>query len=125
MLLDTHVLLWWFLAPNRLSRRAKSFFGDEESTLLVSAASTWEIAIKVSLGKLNALPMITNFAAYLAKRNFIEQPISIEHSVRAGLLPRHHNDPFDRVLIAQAQALNIPIISSDKQFDRYDVQRVW
>ena len=125
VLLDTHVLLWWFLEPKRLSRQARSFFAELETRLLVSAASTWEIAIKASLGKLDALGIITQFDRYLAERNFIEQPILIEHSVRAGLLPLHHRDPFDRLLVAQAQALRVPIVSSDKVFDRYDVKRLW
>jgi PIN domain nuclease of toxin-antitoxin system len=125
VLLDTHVLLWWFLEPKRLSRRALAVLTGNEQHLLVSAACTWEIAIKVSLGKLDAADLIPEFPAYLAERGFFEQPISIHDTIRAGLLPLHHRDPFDRLLIAQAQAMNFPILSADKQFDRYGIKRLW
>jgi PIN domain nuclease of toxin-antitoxin system len=96
------------------------------NSLLVSAASAWEIATKVRLGKLpEAAELAADFAGYLAREEFEAFPVSVEHAVRAGLLPGPHKDPFDRMLIAQAQAENIPIISNDAAFDDYRVHRIW
>ena len=124
-LLDTHIVLWWFFEPKRLSRKAHGYLSDGDNRPLVSAATAWEIAIKVSQGKLHALPLIIDFAGFITDKGFVELPITIDHAVRAGLLPGHHHDPFDRILIAQAQSLNVPILSADKVFDRYDVKRLW
>ncbi len=93
---------------------------------MVSAASAWEIATKVRLGKLpEAAELAADFAGYLAREGFEAFPVSVEHAVRAGLLPGPHKDPFDRMLIAQAQAENIPIISNNAAFDDYRVHRIW
>jgi PIN domain nuclease of toxin-antitoxin system len=125
VLLDTHALIWWFNDPAKLSSKASSILKNPETTILVSAVVAWEMAIKVNLGKLNALPLITDLVGRLVEEGFTELPISVEQAVRAGLLPRHHRDPFDRLLVAQAQDMNVPVLSGDVALDRYDVSRLW
>ncbi len=125
VLLDTHVLIWWFSEPSRLSAKATSILGNPSNTILVSAAIPWELAIKVNLGKVDALPLVTDLVSHTAEEGFLELPLNIRQAVRAGLLPMHHRNPFDRVLVAQAQDLNVPILSGDAVLDRYDVKRLW
>jgi PIN domain nuclease of toxin-antitoxin system len=125
ILLDTHVLIWWFGNESKLSRRALSIITNPSNTILVSAAIAWELAIKVNLGKFDAFSLTTELPRYTEEEGFEELPISMEQAVRAGLLPLHHRDPFDRLLVAQAQALNVPILSADTVLDQYDVKRVW
>jgi PIN domain nuclease of toxin-antitoxin system len=125
VILDTHALLWWVNEPKRLSKRANSILTNTDTTVLVSAAVAWELAIKVNLGKLDAVALLTGLTQRLQKEGFTELPISIAQACRAGLLPLHHRDPFDRLLVAQAQDLGIPILSADELLDRYDVKRVW
>lgn len=98
---------------------------NAENELFVSAASAWEISIKNRARKLAAQPLLDNFAEDLARGGFRELPISSDHAVRAGALPEHHRDPFDRMLVAQAQAENLAILSNDVSFDRYGIRRVW
>ena len=125
VLLDTHTLIWWFGNPTKLSKRANSIIANASSTILVSAAVAWELAIKSSLGKLHALPLVMDLSNRIDQEGFVELPINLEQATRAGLLPMHHRDPFDRLLIAQAQAMNAPILSADTALDRYDVKRLW
>jgi PIN domain nuclease of toxin-antitoxin system len=125
ILLDTHALIWWFGNESKLSRRASSVIANQNNTILVSSAIAWELAIKVNLGKFDALSLTTELPRYTEEEGFEELPISMEHAIRAGLLPLHHRDPFDRLLVAQAQALNVPILSADAVLDQYDVKRVW
>src|SRR5277367_1166686 len=125
VLLDTHALVWWMSDAPKLSKRASSILANTSNTILVSAASAWELAIKVNLGKLDALPLVLELARHTEEEGFTELAISMEHAVRAGLLRLHHSDPFDRLLVAQAQALNVPILSADEVLDRYDVKRIW
>lgn len=125
LLLDTHAFVWWFNDPDKLSSRASTLLKASGNSIFVSAALAWELAIKVNLGKIDALPLITDLAMHIAEEGFVELPISIAQAVRAGLLPRHHRDPFDRLLVAQAQDLNLPIVSADRILDRYDVKRIW
>ena len=125
LLLDTHAFVWWFNDPGKLSSKASALLTSSRNSVLVSAAVAWELAIKVNLGKIDALPLITDLASYTAEEGFVELPISIDQAVRAGLLPRHHRDPFDRLLVAQAQDLNLPILSADHILDRYDIKRIW
>jgi PIN domain nuclease of toxin-antitoxin system len=96
------------------------------NAVLVSAASAWEIATKLRLGKLpTAADLVAGFGRQLEMEGFQVLPISADHAVRAGLLPGPHKDPFDRMLIAQAQAENIPLVSNEILFDSYGVRRVW
>ena len=125
ILLDTHALIWWLGNESKLSRRASSIIANQKNTVLVSAAIAWELAIKVNLGKVDALSLTTELSRYAAEEGFEELPISMEQAVRAGLLPLHHRDPFDRLLVAQAQGLNVPILSADTVLDQYDVKRLW
>jgi PIN domain nuclease of toxin-antitoxin system len=94
--------------------------------VLVSTASAWEIGTKVRLGKLpGGQELAEDFAGFLARERFEPLPISVEHGIRAALLPGPHKDPFDRMLIAQSQAENLPIVSNDTVFDTYNVRRLW
>jgi len=125
VLLDTHALVWWMSDAPKLSKRASSILANTSNTILVSAATAWELAIKANLGKLDALPLVLELARHTEEEGFTELAISMEQAVRAGLLRLHHSDPFDRLLVAQAQALNVPILSADEVLDRYDVKRIW
>ena len=124
-LIDSKVLFWWYSDPKKLSKPATSILVDESNSILVSAATAWELTIKAALGKLDALPLVMDLSRYISEEGFAELPITISQATRAGLLPLHHRDPFDRLLVAQAQDLNIPIISSDRLLDQYDVKRLW
>jgi PIN domain nuclease of toxin-antitoxin system len=125
LIVDTHLLVWAFNEPKRLSRRAISILANTDNTILVPAAVAWELSIKANLGKLEALPLLGGLAQRPQREGFTELPISIAQAFRAGLLPLHHRDPFDRLLVAQAQDLGIPVLSADELLDRYDVKRAW
>ena len=125
-LLDTHALLWSFNDDPSLSARARKAIEDGSNEILVSAASVWEIATKVRLGKLpSGEILISDLDRYLSHLGFDGLPISVDHAVRAGSLRGEHRDPFDRMLISQAQSENLAIISNDRIFDAYHVQRIW
>ena len=125
-LLDTHTLLWSFNDSPSLTSRARKVIEDGSNDLIVSAVSAWEIATKARLGKLpGGDELIADLDRYLAQLRCEALPISLDHAVRAGRLPGEHRDPFDRMLIAQAQAENMAIISNDRIFDTYRVQRIW
>ena len=125
-LLDTPALLWSFNGSASLSPRARGLIEDSGNEILVSAASAWEIATKVRLGKLpTGEELIGDLDRYLAQLQYEALPISVDHAVRAGRLPGEHRDPFDRMLVAQAQAENLAIISNDRIFDTYRVHRIW
>jgi PIN domain nuclease of toxin-antitoxin system len=125
LLLDTQALLWFVLDDSRLSATARESIVAAEM-VLVSPASLWEIAIKISLGKY-ALPI--PFAAFweqqLLINDFTLLPISVAHTARVADLPYHHRDPFDRLLIAQSLVEKIPVVSSDALFTDYGVERIW
>jgi PIN domain nuclease of toxin-antitoxin system len=125
-LLDTHALLWWLIKSPSLTVSAQNLLKNKSHTVLVSAASMWEIATKVRLGKLDVeVEVVENFAAYLARERFEAVSVTIEHGIRAGLLAGPHKDPFDRMLIAQALEENVPIVSNDRALDGYGVRRLW
>ncbi len=125
-LLDTHALLWWFTDDPALTRAARKIIADTKNTLVVSAASAWEIATKVRLGKLpTGASLASDFTGYIERERFQLLSISVEHALRAGLLPGSHRDPFDRMLIAQAQAENLPILSKEVIFDAFGLRRIW
>jgi PIN domain nuclease of toxin-antitoxin system len=125
-LLDTHALLWWLSDDPALSRPARKFISETKNSAIVSAASAWEIATKVRLGKLpSSADLAADFVGYLEREGFELLPISHDHAIRAGLLPGPHKDPFDRMLIAQAQAESMPVVSNDVVFDAYGVRRIW
>ena len=125
-LLDTHALLWWLSDDPALTRSARKTIAETKNTLIVSAASAWEIAIKVRLGTLpTATDLAADFSGLMEREGFQSLAISAEHGIRAGLLSGPHKDPFDRMLIAQAQAEHIPIISNEESFESYGVRRIW
>jgi PIN domain nuclease of toxin-antitoxin system len=126
LLLDTHALLWWLAGDKHLSKKARALIGDEENAVYVSAASAWEVATKYRLGKLpDAEVVATDFAQHVARQGFIGLDITVDHGQRAGVLPGPHRDPFDRMLIAQAQAENLVLVSMESVFDEYGINRVW
>lgn len=124
-LVDTHVVVWWLEDADRLSRRAHSILENLDNHILLSAAVGWELAIKVNTGKMKPRSILDGLNQMLERESFSELPITLDMGIRAGLLPLHHRDPFDRMLIAQAIAENIPIISNDRAFDGYGVTRLW
>ena len=125
-LLDTHSFLWWESDEDRLSKSAFDIIRDGRNELIVSVATIWEVAIKYAKGRL-ILPTAPDlFIAERLRRNrWTELPIDRLHAIRAGSLPRLHGDPFDRLLIAQAQLESIPILTTDSAITRYDVETIW
>jgi len=120
LLLDTHVLLWATAYPERLSDDLRHALAVPGNTVLVSAASVWEIAIKRALGRI-VFPL-EELDTILARAGFEDLPIASAHAIAAGGLPRHHADPFDRMLIAQAQVEDLTLVSEDAAFGAYDVR---
>jgi PIN domain nuclease of toxin-antitoxin system len=118
LLLDTHVLLWWLDDPERISDSAKSTIRNPENSVCVSAATVWEIVIKKALGKLDAPD---NLAEVLRVCQFESLPITVEHALAVQDLPLHHSDPFDRILIVQAQVEGLTIVTRDSNILRYPV----
>ena len=126
LLLDTHTFIWWAAGHPSLPGSARKRISESQDPIFVSAASAWEMAIKVSLGRLaSAADLISDFEGSLRAEYFLSLPITAEHGIRAGLLPAPHKDPFDRMLIAQAQAENLAIVSNDEIFDQYGIRRLW
>lgn len=124
-LVDTHVLLWFLTGDPALGDAAKAVMEDEATDLLLSVASLWEIAIKISIGKLEVPgDYEAFFTRQLAMNDIALLPISLRHTAAVCTLPFHHRDPFDRLLIAQAQVEGIPILSHDAAFDAYGVERI-
>lgn len=125
-LLDTHAFLWFIAGDDRLSRRMRSLMTDGDRVLLLSIASIWEIAIKVSLGKLIlAAPFAELIPEQLATNAIDILPIEVSDLSMLVQLPFHHRDPFDRLLAAQSITKSLPLISGDTIFDEYQVQRLW
>ena len=126
LLIDTHALLWWLSDDPSLSRAARKVMAETSNVLLVSAASAWEIATKVRLGRLpGAEELAADFQGFMLREGFTTLDITADHAIRAGLLPGPHKDPFDRMLISQAQAENVPIVTNERSFETYGVRRVW
>lgn len=129
ILLDTHAFLLWIDNDSRLSANVDALIRNGTNEVLFSAASSWEIAIKAQLGKL-ALP--TNTASLeefvldqVAKNYFTILPIQVDHTLAVYRLPLHHRDPFDRILVAQSQVENVPILSDDPLIRQYTAQVIW
>lgn len=126
LLLDTHALLWWLAGSDRLSMAACAAIENPANDVLVSAASAFEIATKYRLGKLpGAAAVAADITGCIAGQGFAELPITIRDGDRAGGLVGVHRDPFDRMLIAQALALDLTLVSLEDLFDRYGVHRLW
>jgi PIN domain nuclease of toxin-antitoxin system len=121
-LLDTQVWLWMHLQPERLRPEVRDQFVDPASTLLLSAASSWEIAIKYALGKLPLPELPYDYVSSRMRRDAVGGlPVTHTHALHVASLPRHHADPFDRILIAQSQLEDVPLVTADRHMDSYDV----
>ena len=116
LLLDTHVLIWWD-EGRRLAAEARRAIADADS-VYVSAASAWEVAIKTGLGRLRPTRTVEQA---VDESGFLELPVTFRHAERVGKLPPHHRDPFDRLLIAQADVEELTLVSRDSEFARYGV----
>lgn len=126
LLIDTHALLWWLNDEPSLSPAARKAMAESSNVLLVSAASAWEIATKVRLGKLpTAEELAADFQGFMLREGFTILDITANHAIRAGLLPGPHKDPYDRMLISQAQAESVPIVTNERIFEAYGVRRIW
>ena len=129
LLLDTHAFLWWLADDPRLSAEAKEAISEARSIVHVSTATIWEISIKANIGKANIGKANVgridlggaDLALEISANGFVELPITARHAMAAGGLPRHHDDPFDRMLIAQAQAEGLAVVTHDTAFRSYDV----
>ena len=119
LLLDTHIFLWWLTDDPALPAQSRSAITDAGTEVFVSAATAWEIAIKQTLGRIE-FPL-DQMRAIVDDAGFVPLGIQIEHAIRAGRLPPHHNDPFDRMLIAQAQHEGLTIVTVDGLMRRYEV----
>ncbi len=124
-LLDTHTYLWLRDSPQKLSQTALKLIADTAQQGLLSLVTPWEIAIKTGTSKLNGTRLLNDFEKRETSVGFSIAPITVTQAIASGLLPRHHRDPFDRLLIAQTFDLNVPILSNDSIFDAYGVQRIW
>jgi len=125
-LLDTHALLWWLAEPQRLSTAAHAAIADSTARVLVSAASGWEIATKVRLGKLPAVaPLLEELPAVLAAQGFELLPIELRHGLRAGSYGLAHRDPFDRLLDAQAELETLTLLSVDPALKAFPCNLLW
>jgi PIN domain nuclease of toxin-antitoxin system len=124
-LLDTHTFIWILNTPKIIPAPVQSICRDSSATLLISIVTPWEMAIKSSIGKLDAAYVLNNFEALLAQGGYTMLETTIQHVIRGARLPSHHRDPFDRLLAAQALELRIPIVSRDRVFDLYGVKRIW
>jgi len=121
LLLDTHVFLWWRANDPLLKEAARSAISDAD-IVFVSAASAWEAAIKAALGRLE-LP--DTVESGVEDSGFEKLPITFSHAEATGLLPPHHNDPFDRMLVAQARAEGLTLVTHDRKLKLYDVPILW
>lgn len=126
LLLDTQCWLWWFSEPEKLNPEAIEKIADETNEIWLSVASIWEIGIKVAIGK---LPLPEQIDDYIATRTIQlgakSLDITVSHALRAAALPLLHRDPFDRMLIAQAQNENMTLVSADSMFSQYEVPLIW
>ena len=126
VLIDTHTFLWWNTEDPQLSARAREIIADGRNEVLFSAASAWEIAIKAAKGKL-VLPELP--VQYISSRmrlyRFQPLPVQISHAAHVYELPHHHDDPFDRLLIAQSQIESLPLLSKDEDIQKYDLEVIW
>jgi PIN domain nuclease of toxin-antitoxin system len=126
LLLDTHAFLWWVEDDSRLSRKARAAIAEPGNDCFLSLASSWEMAIKISLGKLRlAAPLERFIPEQLAANGFRELAIDFRHVARVSRLPFHHRDPFDRLLVAQALEEDLTVVSADRVFRTYGLSRVW
>lgn len=126
LLLDTHILIWWFAGDRKLIKRVKARIDDPGNDVFVSAATAWELATKYRLGKMpEAEFLVSNFFAQLDAWHFEKLPLTVEHGHRAGLLPGDHRDPFDRMLAAQAIIEDLVLVTADPELAGLGARVVW
>lgn len=126
LLLDAHTLIWAADDPAKLSPQAQGLIQDPAHDRLMSAATLWEIAIKVGLGKLPlSLPYRRWMDRAIGDLGLVILPITLDHAERQSGLPWHHRDPFDRLLVAQAQVEGVPLVNADPALDAYGITRLW
>jgi PIN domain nuclease of toxin-antitoxin system len=126
ILLDAHAFLWWITDDPKLSSRARETISDVDNELFLSAAIGWEITIKVQIGRLKLPEDPKDFIPEQLRINGIKSlPIQMNHVLHVSTLPSHHRDPFDRLLVAQAQLEGMPILSADPQIGKYKVEVIW
>jgi len=126
LLLDTQCWLWWFAQPDRLNQEAIAQIADETNELWLSVASVWEISIKVSIKKLPLPePVDLYVSSRIAQLRMRSLAITAAHALQIAALPLHHRDPFDRLLIAQAQIEGMTLVSADRMFNQYEVSLLW
>ena len=126
VLLDTCAVIWATMSPKALSHKARKTLAEESNVILVSAASAWEIATKVRLGRLpGAEKLEQDFLMVMEEAGYTPLAINTESALRAGRLTAEHKDPFDRMIAAQALALDVHVLSPDPQFDQFGVRRIW
>lgn len=118
LLLDTQAFLWWLNDDRQLGINARQAIAEVDNLVYVSAATAWEIAVKRANGKLDAPGDI---AQWIEQNGFSDSPIEVEHAIVSTELPKHHNDPFDRLLVAQAQIEDLTLVTSDTEIPKYDV----
>jgi PIN domain nuclease of toxin-antitoxin system len=125
-LIDTHCWLWWLSEPERLNATARRQIAHHSNAVFFSAASAWEIAIKAALGKLQLPEPAADYVpSRVSTQGMIPLPINQRHALQLEKMPLHHRDPFDRILIAQAQMEGLPILTADPHFRSYDVKILW
>ena len=123
ILIDTHIWLWWINTPHRLSTEHVALLSDPSHTIYLSAASVWEVVIKHARGRLHLpSPPLEFVPSRMTRDRITGLTIEFAHVLQVAHLPLHHQDPFDRVIIAQAQVEGMPILTADRQFARYDVE---
>ena len=126
LLVDTHAVIWAADDPSKLGARAVTALQDPGNDLFLSAGTIWEIAIKVGLGKLSLSMSYREWMNQaITDLGMTVLPVTVEYAESQGNLPRHHGDPFDRLLVAQAQVENMTLISADPGFDPYAITRLW
>lgn len=123
LLLDTHIFLWWLADAPDLKDKIRRAIATTDTVIFVSAASVWEISIKTALGKINIRP--DDVINGIRDSGFTDLSVRVEHGLRAGMLPRHHRDPFDRMLVAQAQEDGLTLVTHDRRIEPYDVPILW
>lgn len=125
VLLDTHAFLWFMAGDTRLSPKARKVMSDANTELLLSAASVWEMAIKAALGRLVLPVSVSDYIARKVRNGLHIMPIEWIHAAAVQDMPTHHRDPFDRLIVAQAIAENLPLVSSDRLLKKYGPTLIW
>jgi PIN domain nuclease of toxin-antitoxin system len=122
LLIDTHILIWFLEGNKSLSKPRRQIIINPRNDVLVSIAALWEMAIKISLGKLTLSQPFADVIKQIAAEDIDILPISPEHTLQVSTLPFHHRDPFDRIIVAQAQVENLPVMSNDAEFGNYGIK---